>query len=422
MWRRIAWLAALILIAIAAYGLFALLWGVPSVADHPLSRDPATIAAGKYLAAAGDCVSCHTAAGGEAFAGGRPLVTPFGTIYSANITPDRKTGIGDLNSAQFYQLLAYGADSPLAPLYPAMPYTSFHNITREDSDALFAYFMSVPAVERPAMPNEMSFPFNIRRLMFGWNLLFASRRPFEKNPGKDAVWNRGAYLVEGLGHCGECHTPRNIFGAMEANRALEGSVIGGFEAPNITAAALSERGWTREDLVLYFETGASPRGSAFGDMFLAVKNSLRLLTHDDRVAIATYLMDIGADAPSKGEAAVAALGGTAHENRSGQALYHSNCSLCHGPDGQGVASTMPALVGNETLAQPDGVNLIEVIAHGIEPLRMSLTQGYGPMPAFRDRLSLAQMADLANYVRSVFAVNGSDLPHLSEADVNRILR
>jgi mono/diheme cytochrome c family protein len=140
------------------------------------------------------------------------------------------------------------------------------------------------------------------------------------------------------------------------------------------------------------------------------------------VAIATYLMDIGADAPSKGEAAVAALGGTAHENRSGQALYHSNCSLCHGPDGQGVASTMPALVGNATLAQPDGVNLIEVIAHGIEPLRMSLTQGYGPMPAFRDRLSVAQMADLANYVRSVFAVNGSDLPQLSEADVNRILR
>jgi mono/diheme cytochrome c family protein len=209
-WRRIAWLAALILIAIAAYGLFALLWGVPSVADHPLSRDPATIAAGKYLAAAGDCVSCHTAAGGEAFAGGRPLVTPFGTIYSANITPDRKTGIGDLNSAQFYQLLAYGADSPLAPLYPAMPYTSFHNITREDSDALFAYFMSVPAVERPATPNEMSFPFNIRPLMFGWNLLFASRRPFEKNPGKAEVWNRGVYLVDGLGHCGECHAPRNV--------------------------------------------------------------------------------------------------------------------------------------------------------------------------------------------------------------------
>lgn len=422
MWRWIVWLAALVLIAFAAYGFFAVMWGVPSVADHPLSRDPATIAAGKYLAAAGDCATCHTVLGGETFAGGRPLATPFGTIYSANITPDPKTGIGNLNSAQFYQLLAYGADSLLAPLYPAMPYTSFHIVTREDSDALFAYFMSVPAVERPATPNEMAFPFNIRPLMFGWNLLFASRRPFEKNPNKDAVWNRGAYLVEGLGHCGECHTPRNLFGAMEANKALEGAVIGGFEAPNITAAALAKRGWTREDLALYFETGASPQGSAFGDMFLVVKNSLRLLTHDDRMAIATYLMDVDKAAPSKGDAAVAALGGKAHANRSGQALYLSNCALCHGPDGQGIESTMPRLAGNATLAQSDGINLIEVMANGVEPLRMSLTRGFGPMPAFRDRLSAAQMADLANYVRSVFAVNGNDLPKLSEKDVNRILQ
>lgn len=422
MWRWIGRLAAPVLIAIAAYGLFAVMWGVPFVADHPLSRDAATIAAGKYLAAAGDCASCHTAAGGEAFAGGRPLATPFGTIYSTNITPDRKTGIGHLNSARFYQLLAYGADSALAPLYPAMPYTSFHIVTRKDSDALFAYFMSVPAVERPTTPNEMAFPFNIRPLMFGWDLLFASRRPFEKNPKKDAVWNRGAYLVEGLGHCGECHTPRNALGAMETDRALEGAAIGRLEAPDITAPALARRGWNREDLVLYFETGASPQGSAFGDMFAVVKNSLRLLTNDDWVAIATYLMDVDASTPSKGDAAVTALGAKAHENRSGQVLYLSNCALCHGPDGQGVASTMPALVGNATLAQPDGINLIEVIARGLEPRRMSLTQGYGPMPAFRDRLSAAQMAELANYVRAVFAVNGTDLPDLSAEDVNRILR
>ncbi|MGJ0452595.1 MAG: cytochrome c [Methylocystis sp.] len=422
MWRWSARLAAVLLIAVAAYGIFVALCGVPSVANHPLSRDSATIASGKYLAAAGDCASCHTAKGGEAFAGGRPLATPFGTIYSANITPDLKTGIGDLSSAQFYQLMAYGADSLLAPLYPAMPYTSFHNLTREDSDALFAYFMSVPAVERPVTPNEMSFPFNIRPLMFGWDFLFASRRPFKKNPDKDAAWNRGAYLVEGLGHCGECHTPRNVLGAMEGNRALDGAVIGAFKAPDITAAALAKRGWNREDLVLYFETGASPQGSAFGDMFLAVKKSLRLLTDDDRMAIATFLMDVDASATSKGEAAVAALGEKAHENRSGQTLFLSYCSLCHGPDGQGVQSTMPRLAGNATLAEPDGVNLIEVMAYGIDPDRMSLTRGYGPMPAFRNRLSAAQMADLANYVRSVFAVNGNALPVLSVEDVDKILQ
>lgn len=415
-------LVGAVVLAIAAYGLLAALWGVPSVEDRPLSKDPATIAAGKYLAAAGDCASCHSAEGGEAFAGGRPLATPFGTIYSSNITPALKTGIGTLTSARFYQLLAYGADSPLAPLYPAMPYTSFHAITRADSDALFAYLMSLPAVERQPKPNELAFPFDLRPLMFGWNLLFASRDPFEPDPDKDGTWNRGAYLVEGLGHCGECHTPRNVLGAMEEARALMGAVVGGFEAPDITAAELAKRGWTREDLVLFFETGASPQGSAFSDMFLAIKNSLRLLTHHDRTAIASYLMDLGADAPSKGEAAVAALGEMASENKAGQALYLSHCSLCHGPAGKGIEETMPPLAGNATLAQPDAVNLIEVMAKGIDPQRMSLTQGYGPMPAFADRLSNAEMAELANYLRAVFAVNAKDLPALGEEEVDRILQ
>ena len=422
MWRWIIRLAAVALVAVGAYGAFAALWGVPSVADHPLSRDPATIAAGKYLAAAGDCASCHTAEGGEAFAGGRPLTTPFGTIYSTNITPDPTTGIGDLSSARFYQLMAFGADSPLRPLYPAMPYTSFHTITREDSDALFAYFMSVPAVEKPATPSELSFPFDIRPLMFGWNLLFANRRPFEADSGKDEVWNRGAYLVEGLGHCGECHTPRNALGAMEGSRALAGSVVGQFEAPDITASALAERGWSRDDLMLYFETATSPRGSAFGDMFLAIKNSLRLLSRDDQMAIATYLMDVDGGPPSKGAPAITSLGEDASGNSSGRMLYLSNCSLCHGPNGQGVAGTMPQLASNATVAQPKGINLIRVVADGLDLQRISLTQGYGPMPAFRNRLSPAQIADLANYVRSVFAANGSDLPHLGAEDVNAILQ
>ena len=193
-------ISALGILGLLGFGLFAYLWGVPSVAENAGPRDGKAIAAGKYLAAAGDCASCHTAEGGESFAGGRPFVTPFGKLYSSNITPDAETGIGAMTSAQFYQLIAFGADSVLAPLYPAMPYTSFHKITREDSDLLYAYFMSIEPVKQAATPNEMPFPFNIRPLMFGWNLLFASRTPFEDNPEKDAAWNRGAYLVEGLGH------------------------------------------------------------------------------------------------------------------------------------------------------------------------------------------------------------------------------
>ena len=420
--RWLGWLLGLAFLGLLGYGAFAFFWGVPSVADHPTATDKKTIVAGRYLAAAGDCVSCHTAEGGENYAGGRPINTPFGRLYSSNITPDVETGIGGITSAAFYQLIAYGADSVLAPLYPAMPYTSFHYVTREDSDALHAYFMSITPVNVAATPNEMEFPLNIRPLMFGWNLLFASREPFPKNPEKDEAWNRGAYLVEGLGHCGECHTPRNALGAMESGEALTGAIIEDFKAPDLRSEALKARGWNREDLALYFETGASPQGSAFSEMFLAVKNSLRLLNHDDRLAIASYLLDTPSDAPSKGEAAVATLGEQAHANKAGQSLYLSHCSLCHGPQGQGVPNTMPPLKGNSTLAEAGGVNLIQVLAQGIGMQTMSLTSGYGPMPSFRDRLTNAEMADVANYVRIAFAPASAELPLLTGTDVQNILK
>lgn len=422
--RIVGGLVALGILGLVAYGIFAWLWGVPPVAERPTLTDTAAIAKGRYLAAAGDCVSCHTVEkGGQRYAGGRPFDTPFGRLYSTNITPDPQTGIGGMTSAEFYQLIAYGADSLLDPLYPAMPYTSFHLVDRDQSDALHAYMMSLEAVNRPATPNELTFPFSIRPLMFGWNLLFASRAPFAPRADKDAVWNRGAWLVEGPGHCGECHTPRNLMGAMEtADATLSGAIIGDMTAPDLRPAALAARGWTRADLATYFETGASPQGSAFGEMFLAVKNSLRLLTHDDRVAIASYLMDQAADAPGKGEAAVAALGDAAHDNKAGQSLYLTHCGLCHGPQGQGMANTMPPLKGNATLAQPDGRNLIQVIANGVKPEGMGLTAGFGPMPGYRDRLSPAQMADLANYLRADFAPGPAQLPLLTEAAVATILQ
>lgn len=414
-------LFGLILLGFIGYGAFAFLWGVPAVPNRPTATDAATIEEGRYLAAAADCVSCHTSDGGSNYTGGRPFDTPFGRLYSPNITPDAGTGIGGMTSAEFYQIMAYGADSVLAPLYPAMPYTSFHLATRDDSDAIHAYIMSLDPVVAEKVPNELRFPFNIRPLMFGWNLLFADRGAFVPDPSRDDVWNRGAYLVTGLAHCGECHTPRNALGAMEPDAPLAGAVVGTFEAPSLTPQALTDRGWSRDHLVLYFETGASPEGSAFGEMFLAVKNSLSLLTHDDRVAIATYLMDGSADAPSHGEATVAALGDSAHPNAAGQALYLSNCSLCHGPDGAGIANTMPALLGNATLAQSDGINLVQIMAQGVEGDHLNQTTGYGPMPAFRDRLTVSEFVDLSNYVREAFASNAASLPPLTEAEVAAIL-
>lgn len=416
----IRWLIALVLLGAVAYAGFAYVWGVPEVAQHPTATNAEAIAAGRYLAVAGDCTSCHTAEGGETFAGGRPIDTPFGTIYSTNITPDDGTGIGGMSSADFYRIMAHGADNALTPLYPAMPYTSFHLISRDDSDNLHAYFMNLPAIAAPAKPDDLEFPFDLRPLMFGWNLLFAERGPFQPDPLKDAAWNRGAYLTNGLGHCGECHTPRNAFGAMESGKTLAGARIGDLDAPDLRPDALRARGWTTDDLTLFFETGASPQGTAYGEMFLAVKNSLRLLTHDDRRAIALYLMDSEGDAPSKGEAVVEALGDGVHPNRSGQSLYLTNCALCHGPQGQGVPSAIPPLVGSSTVAQPNGVNLVQLVWNGAPEQHMNLTSGYGPMPAFKHRLSAAQAADLANYVRAAFG-GGEELPGLSEADVKRIL-
>lgn len=414
-------LVLLAIVGFAGYAAFAYAWGVPTVENHATANDEATIVKGRYLAAAGDCVSCHSVEGETSNTGGRAFETPFGTLYSSNITPDEATGIGGMTSAEFYQIMAFGADSVLTPTYPAMPYTSFHFVTRDDSDAIHAYLMSLQPVEKQEPRNALYFPFGIRPLMFGWNFLFASREPFEPDPGKDDAWNRGAYLVKGLGHCGECHTPRNFLGAVRSDAPLAGAVIGGMEAPDLTPDALAGRGWTWDFLVLYFETGASPKGSAFGEMFLAVKNSLRLLTHEDRVAIATYLMDGSSDQPSYGERTVAALGDAAHENAAGQALYLSNCSLCHGAEGAGIANTMPPLKGNATVGQEDGRNLVRVIADGLKSETMSQTDAFGPMPAYRDRLSAEQIADLANFTRSVFASNAASLPTLSASDVERMI-
>lgn len=420
--RAVIAIIALVVIGAVGFAAFATFWGVPSVEARPTSTDQSVIEQGRYLAAAGDCAACHTDdQNGPELAGGLGIDTPFGTIYSSNITPANGSGIGGMTSAQFYQIMAYGADSVWAPLYPAMPYTSFHFVTRDDSDAIHAFLMSLDPVDRAPPPNELGFPFNIRPMMFGWNLLFASRQPFAPEPEKDDVWNRGAYLTQGLGHCAECHTPRNSLGAMNASTGMSGAIVGDFEAPDIRPAALAERGWNADHLVTYFESGATPQGTAFGEMFLVVKDSLSKLTHDDQVAIATYLMDTAAADPSHGDTVVASLGDDAHPNTSGQSLYLSNCALCHGPTGLGQQNVMPALVGNSTVAQANGVNLVRVIAQGLEAQSTSQTSGYGPMPAYADRLDVAQLTDLVNYVRSAFGPENAPLPQLTESDVRGAL-
>lgn len=419
-------LAAIVLLAVAWFA-FVWIWGVPRVDDHPTLTDSDAIARGRYLAIAGDCVSCHTAEGGAALAGGAQLMSPFGAIVTTNITP-AASGIGGMSSAAFYRIMAYGADSIWHPLYPAMPYTSYHLVTRDDSDALHAYLMSLPPVENALTPTRLRFPFNVRPGIFAWNLLFAERKPFAPDPARSEGWNRGAYLIGGLGHCGACHTPRNLFFAEKTDLALKGARLGTMIAPDITAAGLAARGWSFDDMVGYLATGDGPRGSSFGEMKAVIRNSTALMTPEDRVAMATFLFDDKVPEAAATAAVAAAagngetLGQAVAAGGDGKALYLGNCALCHKATGAGIPNTTPTLAGNSTVMQADGRNLVIVTADGLHAAQIVPGTGVaalGPMPAFRDRLGPAEMTALVNYVRTAFG--DGTLAALTEDQVKAIL-
>ncbi|MBE2276769.1 MAG: cytochrome c [Rhodobacteraceae bacterium] len=418
--RVLGKLLAVVILLGAAYAVFAWTWGVPRVAEHPTLTDEESIARGRYLLVAGDCISCHTAPGAATLSGGFEVASPFGNIVAPNITP-AKSGIAGMTSAQFYQIMAYGANSIWHPLYPAMPYTSFRLVTREDSDALHGYLMSLPPVENDVPPTSLMFPFNIRPGVFAWNLLFADRGTFVPDPAKDEAWNRGAYLVNGLGHCDACHTPRNMLMGEKSGEALKGGRQGAMIAPDITADGLIARGWTFDLLVSYFTTGNGPRASSFGEMAQVIRNTTSQLTPEDRAAMASYLFD-GKSAPAAEPATDMTLDAAVGAGSDGKSLYLGNCALCHKATGEGIANTTPPLAGNSTVLQADGRNLVVVTADGLAASQMVPGTGVaalGPMPAFRSRLTLAEMTAVANYVRTTFG--DGTVPELSEEEVKAIL-
>jgi mono/diheme cytochrome c family protein len=277
--------------------LAASLTGLCASAVHAADAAESALAQrGRYLTIAGDCGACHTAPGGKALAGGLPLATPFGPIYATNITPSKTNGIGNYTLAQFADALRKGVRADGAYLYPAMPYTSYALLSDDDVKALYAYFMNkVVAVDSPAPRTKLPFPFNIRLSLAGWNLLFLGKEAFATDPGKSPEWNRGAYLVRGLAHCGDCHTPRNVLMAVEPSRDLGGGIIlDGWDAPNITPDETSGiGGWSQKDVVGYLRTGrAAGKGQAAGSMADAVDHSFRYLTDSDLRAIAVYLKSV----------------------------------------------------------------------------------------------------------------------------------
>jgi nicotinate dehydrogenase subunit B len=404
-------LATIAALCAAAIGIGAAV--LPWRAIAPISRPDAsvfsaeTIARGRQLAALGDCAVCHTTANGTVNAGGRAIETPFGTIYATNITPDPDTGIGAWSYPAFERAMREGIHRNGRHLYPAFPYPHFAKATDADLQALYAWLMAQTPVRAEAPKNALAFPFNWRPLMAGWNALFHQPGVFEADASKSATWNRGAYLVGGLGHCGACHTPRNALGAENDKTYLAGGFAEGWEAPALTSLSQAPIPWSEDELFAYLRSGESRfHGVAAGPMAPVVKELAALPDQDIR-AMAVYLASFNDSSLGKpAEDALATqletLTGTrvASASPTGARLYQGACAVCHAVGGAPLFGSRPSLALNSNLhsAMPD--NLIQVILHGIaSPVSSDL----GYMPAFKDSMTDGQIAELVTYLRQQFA-------------------
>lgn len=353
---------------------------------------------GKALVTAGDCVACHTAPGGKPFAGGLALQTPFGAIMTPNITPDNATGIGSWSADDFARAMHDGTRPGGTHLYPAFPYPSYTKVTRADSDAIYTYLRSLDPVTNEVNRNTLPFPFNIRASMAGWNALFFTAGEYKADPTKSEEFNRGAYLAEGLGHCGTCHTPMNTFGANKADKAYQGGQIDNWTVPNITNDAQLGLGkWSVEDVVQYLKNGQARGAIASGPMKDVVENSTSKMPDADLKAIAVYLKERGPAGSTTPPAPVAA--GDARM-KVGQAVYVDTCSACHVSNGAGIDHIFPKLAGNTVVNQDDPASLIRIIIAGG---RGAATDAWptGPaMPSLGYRLSDEQIAAVVTYVRN----------------------
>jgi mono/diheme cytochrome c family protein len=350
---------------------------------------------GQYLTSVGDCVSCHTRDGGQPFAGGLGLNTPFGIIYSPNLTSDAETGIGNWTPDQFYRALRTGVDAHGRNLYPALPYPWFTRVSRADSDAILAYLKTTPAVNYNPPPNRLPFPLNVRFAIKGWNLLFFRPSAFVPDSGKAAEWNRGSYIVNGLGHCGACHTPKNMLGGDKHGVFLQGGELDNWWAPNLTSNDRVGLGsWTVDDITDYLKRGRNRRAAVAGSMAEVVSYSTSLMTDADRHAIAVYLKDLPASPTSDaGQPDSAAM-------TRGAAVYSDACASCHLEGGKGQPGYFPPL-GGDTMAEqdnPDG--LIHLILAGgrTAPAPSAVTPL--SMPSFAWKLDDQEIADVSTYIRN----------------------
>lgn len=356
------------------------------------------IARGLALAQAGDCTACHTVEGGAPFAGGFALETPFGRIHGTNITPDPDTGIGRWSADDFHRALTEGRARDGRRLYPAMPYTSYRGITREDSDALYAYLMTRTPVHQQNKANGLGFPYNLRFGLALWNWRYLGGEAKPASTGASPAWQRGRYLVDVLGHCGECHTPRGGMGQLDSERPLAGAALGRIAAPDITPQGLAARGWSPAALVEFLRTGIAAPGSAYGEMFPVIHFSTQYLSQADLAAMAIYLLG-EPPLPAQPLPAVAADRAALEPGRQS---YLNLCAGCHGRDGEGKPHVAVAMAGNSTLRDADARNLIVSVLDGLPAQDFPGIERMQEMPAFARDLDDAALAQLVNYLRATW--------------------
>lgn len=380
----------------------------PAAIDAPLQR-------GAYLARIGNCALCHTAPGDASYAGGKPIDTPFGTVFSSNITSDKATGIGNWTADDFWQALHHGKSRDGRLLYPAFPYTSYTHVTREDSDALWAFLQSLPATARANTPHTLRYPYSTQWALRLWRLAFFEPATPVVPATADAQMQRGAYLVQGLGHCAECHGKRNLLGAMGTSKWMSGNALSvqGWYAPALDDVAEAGIGaWTKIEVRDFLQKGSNTRANASGPMAEVVAHSTQYLSDADADAMGRYLQTNMRTISAKTSSTEPATGLTSQ----GTALYERHCAECHGKSGEGRAGAYPALAGNRAVTMTRTENLVQaVLQGGYAPATLGNPRPYG-MPPFQLQLNDAQTAAVLTYIRNAW---GNRAAPVSEFDINR---
>lgn len=410
-------------VATAAVAVALVMWlnlrgEAPVTPDEASAPPPSAevVARGAYLARAGNCIGCHTTPGGAPLAGGRGVETPFGVVYAPNLTPDARTGLGTWSRSEFWRAMHHGRSKDGRLLYPAFPYPSYTKITRRDADALHAYLRSLPPVAQASRPHELGFPFNTQAALAVWRALYFRAGEFVADPARGEAWNRGRYLVDGLGHCAACHSGRNLLGGTGVNAQFAGGLMpdSSWYAPSLASRhEAGAQALPRSEVVLLLKTGVSPTASVSGPMAEVVFTSTQHLTPHDLDAMAQYLASIPERAPDAPPSAVAAP----RVLDRGRAVYAAQCAACHGEDGRGASGLYPALAGNRavTLAAPH--NLVQMVRHGgFSPSTAGNPRPFG-MPPFGHVLDADDIAAVTTYVRQSW---GNAAPAVSPLEVLRV--